>query len=218
MTDSERAYWLAWSQVTGLGPILLKRVNDHFGSLEEAWCAKRRELMEVGGLGKSLIEGIIETKEKIEPEKFLQEHLKNNPNFWTPVDPEYPRLLLEIPSLPPVLYYRGEVEILENQGIIPCIAIVGTRSPTPHGRRWAKKISVSLAMAGFTIVSTMAAGLDGETQKSCLEAGGRTIGLLGTGVDLVYPSSARQLSQDIQKRGLLLSEYPQGIPPKRVIL
>jgi len=206
----ERAYWLAWAQISGLGPVLLKRILDYFGSLEEAWQAQKKELIEVGGLGHSVIEGIVETRNKLEPQEFFQKHLQDNPNFWTPADLEYPRLLLEIPSLPSVLYYSGQVSPEENQGNIPCVTIVGTRSPTQHGRRWAKKISQTLAQAGFTIVSSMAAGLDGEAQQSVLEVDGRTIAILGTGVDLIYPHSARQLHQNIQKKGLLLSEYPKG--------
>ena len=205
----ERAYWLAWAQITGLGPILLSRLKDCFGSLETAWQASKAELSGVDGLGNSLVEAIIETKSRLEPLKFIEEHLKDN-HFWTPADPEYPRLLLEISSLPPVLYYAGEVLKGENEGTTPCITIVGTRTPTPHGRRWSKKISASLAQAGFTIVSSMASGLDSEAQQSALDVQGRTIAILGTGVDIIYPYGARQLHHQIAKKGLLLSEYPCG--------
>ncbi|MGK7885491.1 MAG: DNA-processing protein DprA, partial [Crocosphaera sp.] len=135
--------------------------------------------------------------------------------FWTPSDDNYPRLLLEIPSPPPLLYYQGQVNLLENQGNAPIVGIVGTRHPTDHGRRWTRKIAIALVKHGFTIVSGMAAGIDGIAHQACLEAGGRTIAVLGTGIDVVYPSHHRQLHRDLQKRGLIISEYPAGTPGDR---
>jgi DNA processing protein len=198
-----------------MGPILLKRVQQHFGTLLEAWTASEKALIEVEGLGVRLASAIAETRSRLDPQAFLEEHLQKNTHFWTPADPDYPRLLLEIPSPPPILYYRGQVNQKENQGIIPLIAIVGTRSPTAHGRRWTRKISISLAKYGFTVVSGMAMGIDGEAHRACLEAGGRTLAVLGTGVDMVYPSSHRQLYEQIQQQGLILSEYPAGTQPNK---
>ena len=211
----ERAYWLAWSQVPGVGPVLLKRVQQHFGTLSEAWAAPAIALGAVEGFGGRLVSAVRKARSQLVPEKLLEEHTEKNPNFWTPADPEYPRLLLEIPSPPPVLYYRGQVNRQENQGIAPLVAIVGTRSPTEHGRRWTRKISAALAKHGFTVVSGMAEGIDGEAHRGCMEAGGRTLAVLGTGVDRVYPYSNRQLYEQIQNQGLLLSEYPGGTKPDR---
>ena len=103
----------------------------------------------------------------------------------------------------------------ENQGQIPGIAIVGTRFPTEHGKRWTKKISMGLAKSDFTVISGLAAGIDGQAHRSCLEAGGRTIAVLGTGLDLVYPPQNRQLFEEIAEKGLILSEYPVGTKPDR---
>ena len=211
----ERAYWLAWSQVPGIGPVLLKRVQQHFGSLAEAWTVPAETFREVEGFGEKLIGAVREARSRLDPERILEEHRQKNPNFWTPADRDYPRLLLEIPSPPPVLYYRGQVNAQENQGAIPAIAIVGTRFPTEHGRRWTHKISRALAKHGFTVVSGMAAGIDGEAHRSCLEAGGRTIAVLGTGVDIVYPDHHQPLYEQIQQQGLIVSEYPAGTRPDR---
>ncbi len=211
----ERAYWLSWSKITGVGPILLKRVQQHFGSLTEAWQAPATAFGEIEGFGKRLITEVEQGRSQLNPEKLFQEHTQKNPHFWTPADAEYPRLLLEIPSPPPVLYYRGQVKLQENQGILPLVAIVGTRHPTEYGRRWTRKISATLAQYGFTVVSGMAAGIDGEAHNACLEAGGRTIAVLGTGVDIVYPYSNRQLYERISDRGLILSEYSAGTKPDR---
>lgn len=217
MRDSlqERAYWLAWSQIPGIGPILLKRVQQHFGTLAEAWLASTTAIGEIEGFGNRLLSTVAAKRSQLNPQQLLEEHSRKNPQFWTPADPEYPCLLLEIPSPPPVLYYRGQVEPQENQGITPLIGIVGTRYPTEHGRRWTQKISVALAQHGFVVVSGMAAGIDGEAHLSCMKAGGRTIAVLGTGLDIVYPPTHRQLSEQIQAQGLILSEYPIGTKPER---
>jgi len=211
----ERTFWLAWTQISGLGPILLKRLQQHFGTLGAAWEANPIQLKEVAGFGGKTIQAVIEKRAKIEPEKFLQQHLEKNPNFWTPADAEYPRLLLETPNYPPVLYYRGKIEISENQGITPTVGIVGTRSLTEYGKRWTRRISTALAKQGFTIVSGMAEGIDTEAHDACLEVGGRTLAVLGTGVDVVYPPRNRNLYERILENGLVLSEYPDGTQPYR---
>ena len=211
----ERAYWLAWLEIKGIGAVLLKRVQQQFGSLANAWTANPSELGRVEGLGNKIITQITNRRTTINPQQILEKHLQDNPDFWTPADREYPRLLLEIPSPPPILYYRGTVDLTENLGGKPAIAIVGTRYPTKYGRDWTRRISQTLTKQGFTIVSGMAAGIDTEAHRACLSAGGRTIAVLGTGVDIVYPHSNRQLYQDIQQQGLILSEYPARTKPDR---
>ncbi|WP_293348399.1 MULTISPECIES: DNA-processing protein DprA [unclassified Microcoleus] len=211
----ERAYWLAWSQINGIGPILLQRLHQHFKTLAEAWMAKPVDLMRVEGFGKQVIDTTVQERSKLNPEEFIEKHLINNPCFWTPADRDYPSLLLEIPSPPPVLYYRGLVDRKENQGITPTVAIVGTRSPSEYGRRWTRKISVALAKNGFTVVSGFAAGIDTEAHTTCLEAGGRTLAVFGTGVDIVYPKPNERLYDRLMQQGLAISEYPAGTQPNK---
>lgn len=211
----ERAYWLAWSQVERVGPILMKRLQQKFGNLAAAWEADAKQLANVEGFGPQTITTIIAKRSQIDPQPFLAQHSLKNPHFWTPADADYPRLLLEIPSPPPVLYYRGVVQNQENHGITPTVGIVGTREPTDYGKRWTRKISKALATHGFTVVSGMAAGIDTEAHHGCLQAGGRTIAVLGTGVDMIYPPRNQSLYQQIQEQGLLLSEYPSGTQPNR---
>ncbi|MGB5771958.1 MAG: DNA-processing protein DprA [Crocosphaera sp.] len=213
--QKDSAYWLAWSKIPGVGPVLLKRVWQQFGTLEAAWKASPEALGQVEGIGAKLIKTIEQQRSQINPSQLLTEHLVKNPQFWTPADAHYPRLLLEIPSPPPLLYYQGQVNLLENQGNTPLVGIVGTRYPTEHGRRWTRNIAIALVKHGFTVVSGMATGIDGIAHQACLEAGGRTIAVLGTGVDVVYPSHHRQLHQTLQQEGLILSEYPAGTPGDR---
>jgi DNA processing protein len=211
----ETIYWLAWSQIKGLGPISLKKIYDHFGSLEIAWHSSRVELMAVEGIGVKLSHSINSQKAEIEPEQLWLKHQEKNPHLWTPSDAEYPSLLLEIPSPPATLYYAGKVNLQENQGVIPCIGIVGTRKPTEHGRRWTYKISKALAQNGFTIVSGLAEGIDTVAHRGCLDVGGRTIAILGNGLDRAYPHTNRQLMTEITEKGLILTEYPYGSPPEK---
>ena len=211
----EKAYWLAWSQIPGIGPTLLKRIQQKFGQLSQAWQLPVSELGQIERFSGKIIANLHQERSKINPEQLLETHLKDNPQFWTPADPEYPQLLLEIPSPPPVLYYRGKVELTDNLGTFGAIAIVGTRYPTEYAKRWTRRISKTLTEQGFMIVSGMAAGIDAEAHWSCLKAGGKTIAVLGTGVDTIYPSSNQKLYQQIFQEGLILSEYPANTKPDR---
>lgn len=214
--SEERAFWLAWSQLEGIGPILLNRLKQQFGSLITAWEAHPNELEAVEGLGELSAQAIAQQRSRIDPQALLRQHEQENPRFWTPADADYPRLLLEIPDPPAVLYYRGTVDRDENRGTRSCIGIVGTRYPTEYGRRWTRKLSTALAHAGFTVVSGLAQGIDTEAHRSCVTAGGRTLAVMGTGVDIIYPWNNRALSKEIRQQGLLLSEYPAQTPPDRV--
>ncbi|OKH53751.1 DNA protecting protein DprA [Calothrix sp. HK-06] len=215
----ERAYWLAWSQISGVGPVLLQRLHQHFGSLQAAWEVKSSELGAVEGFGFNTIQKVGNERASFNktnhPEEFLAKHLKENPDFWTPVDDEYPRLLMETASPPPILYYRGAVELEENLGQKGLIGIVGTRQPSEYGVRWTRQISTALAKNGFTVVSGMAEGIDSESHVAALKADGRTIAVFGTGVDVVYPAKNQKLYQQILKQGMVVSEFSSKTPPDR---
>lgn len=211
----ERKYWLAWSQISGIGPILLQRLQQHFGNLETAWKASPGELRKVEGFGFQTLEKVVQQKSRLNPEQLLIQHQQINPLFWTPADPEYPQLLREIPSPPPLLYYRGEVDLHENSGQKPLVGIVGTRQPTEYGIKWTRQISTALAKNGFTVVSGMAEGIDTESHAAAMKAGGRTIAVMGTGVDVIYPHKNRDLYKQILTFGIVISEYPAKTPPNR---
>lgn len=214
MTE-ERAYWLAWSKVSGVGPVLLQRLYQHFGSPKTAWEANSDQLGKVGGFGLQTLHKVLKQRSQINPLEFLKQHEQENPNFWTPADADYPRLLLEIPSPPAVLYYCGEVELQENLAQKPLVAIVGTRQPTEYGIRWTRRISSALVENGFTVVSGLAEGIDSASHCAAIKAGGRTIAALGTGVDVVYPAKNRELYKQILNQGFVLSEYPTKTQPHR---
>ncbi|MEO0949386.1 MAG: DNA-processing protein DprA, partial [Cyanobacteria bacterium J06641_5] len=154
-------------------------------------------------------------RSRLDPAAIFANYLQKNPDFWTPADAEYPRLLAEIPGPPPLLHYRGTVDRTELTGARPAVAIVGTRDPSEYGRRWTRRLATTLAQHGFTVVSGMAAGIDGEAHRAALEAGGRTIAVLGSGIDLIYPPQHQHLYRDILAGGLVMSEYPAGQQPNR---
>ncbi len=207
----DRAYWLAWSQVPGIGPVLLSRLQKAFPSLETAWRASARELQKVEGLGAKTAEEIVLARKSIHPQRLWEEHWQENAPFWLPLDDEYPKLLQEIPDPPSVLYWAGSWQPWDET---QTVAIVGTREPTVYGRRWARKLAAGLARAGFVVVSGLALGIDAEAHEGCLAAGGRTLAVVGTGVDRVYPYQNQALYSKILQSGLVVSEYPKGTGPQ----
>ena len=212
---NQEAYWLAWSQIKGIGAVSLKRIYQHFGSLQTAWSAPEIAFAAIEGLNGKAAQAIEQSRPKNLPAELIVPHRQQNPQFWTPDDELYPRLLVEIPSPPPLLYYQGQVEPAENLGSKPLIGIVGTRSPSEYGKRWARKLTQALVSHGFGIVSGMAAGIDTVAHNTCLAAQGRTIAVLGTGVDQIYPLSNRDLYRRLTNSGLIVSEYPAQTQPDR---
>ena len=124
-------------------------------------------------------------------------------------DPEYPSLLTEIPGPPEVLYWRGKIEEVKS----PSIALVGCRAPTPYGERVAWLLSEELAKMGVTTVSGLARGIDTVVHEATLKAGGKTIAVLGTGMDLIYPSENKNLAAKISQQGVVVTEFPPGTLP-----
>ncbi|MFS8783836.1 MULTISPECIES: DNA-processing protein DprA [unclassified Synechococcus] len=209
--ERERPYWLAWARIKGIGPHRLKRLAEFFGSLERAWQADAPALRQVEGIGPTLAQAIVSARPGLDPEQILEETLKAGIPFLTPADPDYPPLLWEVPDPPPILYALGECPNWQQ----PAIAIVGTRAPTAYGRQWTQKVSAALAEAGCVVVSGLATGIDGIAHQACLDAGGKTVAVVGTGVDKVYPAHHQALYRRILAQGAILSEYPPGTPPAK---
>lgn len=124
-------------------------------------------------------------------------------------DAQYPALLASIPDPPPLLWIRGDAATLRA----PSIAIVGSRTATPHGIAAAARLSSDLAASGLVIVSGLARGVDSAAHAAALSAGGRTIGVLGCGIDRIYPAEHRDLARNMEHAGAVVSEFPPGVPP-----
>ncbi|MGD1850925.1 MAG: DNA-processing protein DprA [Cyanophyceae cyanobacterium] len=216
----ERAAWVAWSQVKGMGPVNLRRVQETFGTMTAAWDAPATELGQVEGVGKKIL-GAIATARAQDPQKLLANHEQQNPQFWTPADPGYPALLHEIPDPPPILYYRGDPSLIPLDGSLPLISVVGTRDPSDYGTRWTRRIVEALAQRGLGIVSGLAEGIDAEAHQATLAVQGKTMAVVGTGLNVVYPrKNGKQYRTLVGDRktnqpalGLAFSDYPAGTRP-----
>jgi DNA processing protein len=206
----EMFYWLALNFVPGIGSVLFRRLIDRFRSAEAVFRAPEKELLKVEGVSRNLILEI----QKGPPEKRVRRELtllnEIGAKLITFQDELYPKRLKEIYDPPPLLYLRGEIKEEDELAV----AIVGSRKTTPYGRWMAEKISQDLSQHGITIISGMARGIDSVAHWGALSSGGRTIAVLGCGVDVIYPTENRGLSKKIIEQGALLSEFPIGTPPE----
>jgi DNA processing protein len=130
---------------------------------------------------------------------------------WT--EPEYPQTLLQIYDPPVLLYVRGDPQILNH----PCLSIVGTRRPTLYGTQMAQRLGRELAARGLVIVSGMARGIDAVGHQGAMDANGRAIGVLGTGIDVCYPKENKKLYEKVLERGAIIGEFPRARIPRRKI-
>jgi len=204
--------WLALHLVPGVGPVKCDKLVTHFGSPEKVLSATISELNAVcrlrpESLGPLSHEGRQNLKSLASDE--MDRAAERNITLLSWDDPRYPPLLKNIHDPPVVLYVLGNPELLNCKGI----GIVGSRAATHYGRNIAEQLANSLARHDFTIISGMALGIDTAAHKGALSAGGRTIAVLGCGLDIVYPPGNHQLYKDIAASGALVSEYPLGTIP-----
>ncbi len=203
------AFWIAFNRVRGIGPARLRALLDVFGSVEGAWCAAPHELREAG-LDRRSLASLIAARREIDPVAELERLTASGAIALNWDDPRYPQRLLAIHDPPPVLYVLGELRPEDDWAI----AVVGTRAASAYGREVARTLSGDLARAGVSIVSGLARGIDGYAHRAALDAGGRTIAVLGSSVDIIYPWEHHKLAQEIVSQGAVISEYPLGTPPE----
>ncbi len=193
MSDT-RKYWVGFNLTKGIGAARLKLLLDHFGSIERAWQASPQEFYATG-LSPKVVENFLQVRSQV---------------LYTWEDEGYPQRLKEIDQPPPVLYVRGSLLPEDNWAV----AIVGTRRVTSYGRQVAENVSAFLARNGITVVSGLARGVDAIAHKAALENGGRSIAVLGSGVDHIYPPENRKLAEELMNSGALVSDYALGTPPE----
>ena len=204
-------YWLGFNMVPGIGPARLRALLDHFGGdLQSAWEAPASELREAG-LDRRSIQSFLSVRGTLDLDRELRLVDEAGISILTWDNPAYPRLLRKIDSSPPVLYMRGRLDEADEWAL----AVVGTRQASSYGRESTRRLVTPLVQLGVTVVSGLALGIDGEAHLAALEAGGRTLAVLASGVDVIYPPEHRRLAERIQQNGALLSEYPLGTPPDR---
>ena len=201
-------YYIGFNLVQGIGPARLRMLLDAFGDVEAAWHAPADALRQVG-LDRRSLHNLLETRSRVDLDQEVRRVIRAGVQAITWEDPDYPALLREIPDPPPLLYVRGTLEPEDAWAV----AVVGTRRASVYGKEVTRRLVTDLARSGITVVSGLARGIDGVAHRTALEAGGRTIAVLGCGVDRIYPPEHRALARRIIEQGALISEYPLGTPP-----
>lgn len=206
--ESDVALWVSLHQTIGLGNAGICQLLTKFGSPDAIYSAKSHQLREVvdEGTAQKILNGV--NLETIKPT--LDWLKKDNTHLITLADKAYPQALLNISNPPVVLYAIGHTHLL-NQ---PCIAMVGSRNSTPQGEKNAEDFAESLCNYGLCVVSGMALGIDGASHRGSFKSNGATIAVVGTGLDIVYPSRHRDLAHKIAERGLIISEFAIGTPSR----
>ncbi|MDF2545828.1 MAG: dprA [Anaerosolibacter sp.] len=206
----EEKYYLAWlNHVNGVGLKTVEALMHRFGDAQKVFTASASELLGVKGINENTTHNIIQNrkKESVESLRIIIEKL--GIDILSRNDMEYPSNLKNIYDPPYLLYKIGNICSKDENAV----AIVGARKATPYGKWAAYKLAGDLAKRGITIVSGMAYGIDTAAHRGALDSGGRTIAVLGSGVDVCYPKSNYSLMKEIEKNGAVVSEYAIGTPP-----
>jgi len=192
-----------------VGPVLLRKLLAHFGSLNEVLGASAARLADVNGIGSRRAAAILEARQDESVETEIARAASCGLRIVCPEDPDYPKPLLNIPDPPICLYIRGNIEPPDGVSI----AIVGSRLCSHYGREQAVRFGELLGGAGFTVVSGLARGIDGHAHRGALKAGGRSIAVLGNGLASVYPPEHKPLAEQIAASGAVVSELPIDTSP-----
>ena len=203
------APWLALARVPGLGPGSFKKLADHFADPTRALSASEAELRAVPGLERPAIDGLRSFAGWDDVRRELEKAAAVGVSVVPFSAPNYPARLKTIADPPPFLYARGKLDGADEK----LIAVVGSRSASAYGLRITADLCGGLASLGFTVVSGMARGIDGAAHEAALSAGGRTIAVLGSAVDVIYPPEHERLYHRIHAQGAVVSELPIGTPP-----
>jgi len=205
--NKDLPYFIALASAPGIGPVRFKVLLKHFGTASNVWKAPDRILVKI--LTPNLFKEFINYRKSFDVEGYFNSIIKQEIKVLTILDKNYPQNLKEIIDAPPIFYYKGEIKEEDKLAM----AVVGTRKMTSYGREVTEILVKDLVAAGFTIVSGLARGVDATAHKAALEAGGRTIAVLGGGLNMIYPSENEKLAIEIsQGRGAVVSEFAPDSP------
>ncbi len=207
--DDFRKYWVGFNLVKGIGAVRFRALLDAFGDLRTAWHASVEEVRALG-FSSRIIKNFIKLRQEISLENVWEDIQAKNASVLTWEDDEYPLLLSEFDNAPPVLYILGDYRPEDDWAV----AVVGTRRVSAYGRQVTENIVRSLAASGVTVVSGLARGVDAIAHQTAFDVGGRTLAVLGCGVDRIYPPEHRRLAEQVISNGALISDYPMGTPPE----
>jgi DNA processing protein len=207
--QAEAASYLALARVRGLGCVGFKKLVDFFGDPSRALTASAATLVQVPDLDRDAIEGLKNFSDWDEVRRELERSAQAGATILPYAKGIFPVRLKTIADPPPLLYVKGDLRIEDERAL----AVVGSRSASEYGLRVTRELCQDLTSRGFTIVSGMARGIDAAAHEAALDAGGRTVAVLGSGVDVVYPPEHEKLYQRICRQGAVVSELPIGTPP-----
>jgi DNA processing protein len=207
--DEERLYWIGLNLVRGIGAVRFRHLLDYFGDAKTAWDASESNLV-AAGLSEKITQNLLQVRTAVDLDLIQAQLDTLNVTVVTWEDPKYPRRLHEIDQPPPVLYVRGTLTEADEWAV----AIVGTRRVTTYGRQVTEQLAAALAQSGITVISGLASGVDSIAHQVALTAGGRTISVLGSGVDRLYPPENRRLAEQMMEQGAVISDYALGTEPE----
>lgn len=210
MSHEEHIFWLAFSLAPGIGIKRIIQLYDAFGSLSAAWEANEK-LLKQAGLDGTPLKQLLEFRKKLNLNAEVAKVKNVGARLITLIDEDYPPLLKTLHDAPPVLYVLGAIFPEDARAL----AVVGTRKATRYGREAAHDLCKQLAAHGVTIISGLAQGIDTSAHLGSIDGGGRTIAILGSGIDVVYPRENRDLARKIIEYGALVSEFPIGMQPDK---
>ncbi len=210
MDENRLRPWLALNRAPGVGTLTFTRLLARFGEPDAVFAAPRDELAALG-LGSETLDYLAAPDEAGVAADLAWLASAPEHHLLTCREAAYPRRLAAIADPPPLLFLRGDPSLLEKD---PMLAVVGSRTPSAAGEELARQMAAELASVGCTIVSGLAAGIDGAAHAGALSVGGATLAVLGTGPDRVYPARHRELARGIAEHGLLVSEFPPGTRPR----
>ncbi|MBZ0299643.1 MAG: DNA-processing protein DprA [Anaerolineae bacterium] len=206
---SDATYWLGFSLVSGIGPRRVSHLLNWFGDLSSAWHASETQLQRAG-LEPQPRANLLRARVSLDLDAEQERIERAGAWLLTLADEAYPPLLKAVPDPPMVLYMRGSLLPIDQNAL----SMVGTRKATHYGQEAASNIAAALADQGVTIISGLAHGIDTAAHRGALSAGGRTLAVLGSGVDHIYPADNRELAAKIVENGALVSEFPLGTAPE----
>ncbi len=201
-------YWLGFSLIPDIGTKRILQLVDAFGSLQVAWGASRQQLLKAG-LSEAVVDGMLAARDELNLDREMQRVRRVDAFLLTLADDNYPQHLRDLDDAPALLYVRGE--LLPHDRLAVCI--VGTRKATVYGKDVAYQLARELAANGVTVVSGLAQGIDAAAHQGALDAGGRTIGVMGNGISDVYPQESLPLAREIIRSGAVITEFPIGTAP-----
>jgi len=207
----ERTAYIALNLMEGIGPVGVRALVTALGSAAAVFEAPAGELQRATGIGTAAADRILAQRGTLAVEAEIERAEAVGVRIVTMLDPEYPEALKQIHDPPLALYMRGRLQSRDRHAV----AIVGTRRPTHYGIQTAGRLAFQLAQSGFTLVSGLALGIDTAAHEGALRAGGRTLAVIGSGLNRLYPDENRKLADRIAEQGAVLSEFPMDRPPDK---